>query len=127
MFKSQSTFNAGETYTEYNKKMNDADNELQKHLAEKAVPKLTSKFYEAIANKIDYRVLPSMIDINYELPKQFKLSKSSNDYDSVVNTCETVALFMREKGFPYKLNTYLTNNAFYRDKNSESRVRSVFT
>jgi len=127
MFKFQSTFNSGETYTEYNTKMNYADIELKKHLAEKAIPKLTSKFFEAIANKIDYRVLPSMVDINYELPKQFKLSKSSNDYDSVMNTCEAVALFMREKGFPYKLNTYLTNNTFFNGKNRESRVSCVFT
>ena len=76
MFKSQPTFNVGETYTEYNKKMNYADIELQKHLSEKAVPKLTSKFYEVIANKIDYLELPSMVDISYELPNPFKLSKS---------------------------------------------------
>ena len=52
--------------------------------------------------------------------------QNQKDYDSVMNTCEEVALFMREKGFPYKLNTYLTNVPFFHDKKRESSVRCVF-
>lgn len=114
------------SYSEYIENTNNNDKKFTEFLSNNVKPYLINKIYSEINKLSTFRQLPNTIDTSYPLPNVYNISTSINDYKRVINTCEEVAKFMKERGFPYAVNSSETLQKFNTGANRDIQIRCIF-